>query len=205
MPISEASVIGQDGFSGAEYLVTWEGVSASGSSISYQHTNAVNEITLRDTNLEVISGAGYLFDNIAGASLGSSVRDSNGDAFLALDLPEFTRIPPPIEGVNRVGGLLSADGDPSTQWLITTYDLLGNPLESATFSQPVVGDAVFFGFESSVRMGRVTIDKIAGSAGYYTFIDDIRWESASVIPVPAAVWLFGTGLLGIIGYSKRKK
>jgi hypothetical protein len=27
----------------------------------------------------------------------------------------------------------------------------------------------------------------------------------SVVPVPAAVWLFGSGLLGLIGISRRKK
>jgi hypothetical protein len=29
--------------------------------------------------------------------------------------------------------------------------------------------------------------------------------SASVVPVPAAVWLFGSGLLGLIGMARRKK
>ncbi|MCP4128542.1 MAG: hypothetical protein GY753_15985 [Gammaproteobacteria bacterium] len=29
--------------------------------------------------------------------------------------------------------------------------------------------------------------------------------SASPVPIPAAVWLFGSGLLGLIGFSKRKK
>jgi hypothetical protein len=28
--------------------------------------------------------------------------------------------------------------------------------------------------------------------------------TATVVPVPAAVWLFGSGLLGLIGYSRRK-
>jgi len=28
---------------------------------------------------------------------------------------------------------------------------------------------------------------------------------AGVVPIPAAVWLFGSGLLGLIGFSKRKK
>ena len=28
---------------------------------------------------------------------------------------------------------------------------------------------------------------------------------SSVVPVPAAVWLFGTGILGLIGFSKRRK
>lgn len=29
--------------------------------------------------------------------------------------------------------------------------------------------------------------------------------AASVVPIPAAVWLLGSGLLGLIGFSKRKK
>ena len=30
-------------------------------------------------------------------------------------------------------------------------------------------------------------------------------SSVTVVPIPAAVWLFGTGLMGIIGFTKRKK
>ncbi len=33
----------------------------------------------------------------------------------------------------------------------------------------------------------------------------IRNADATVVPVPAAVWLFGSGLLGLIGISRRKK
>ena len=34
---------------------------------------------------------------------------------------------------------------------------------------------------------------------------DSAWVGAGVIPVPAAVWLFGSGLLGLIGVARRKK
>lgn len=39
------------------------------------------------------------------------------------------------------------------------------------------------------------------------FADDSNWVYAdwSVVPVPAAVWLFGSGLLGLIGIARRKK
>ena len=33
-------------------------------------------------------------------------------------------------------------------------------------------------------------------------IDDIRF--GRVVPIPAAVWLFGTALIGFIGYSRRR-
>ena len=31
------------------------------------------------------------------------------------------------------------------------------------------------------------------------------WEPAAVVPVPAAVWLLGSGLIGLIGIARRKK
>ena len=31
------------------------------------------------------------------------------------------------------------------------------------------------------------------------------WSPSAVVPVPAAVWLFGSGLLGLIGMARRKK
>ena len=45
------------------------------------------------------------------------------------------------------------------------------------------------------------------SAGQFTgswLVSDGPWE-ASVVPVPAAVWLFGSGLLGLMGVARRKK
>ncbi len=33
----------------------------------------------------------------------------------------------------------------------------------------------------------------------------IEIDTISTVPLPAAVWLFGSGLLGLIGFSKRKK
>lgn len=58
-------------------------------------------------------------------------------------------------------------------------------------------------------------DPFAPGSGYpgepfgtkFMGIDDVTYTTASnsVVPVPAAVWLFGSGLLGMIGIAKRKK
>lgn len=40
-----------------------------------------------------------------------------------------------------------------------------------------------------------------GSYDAYNFIDSITY---TVVPVPAAVWLFGSGLLGLVGLARRK-
>jgi hypothetical protein len=39
------------------------------------------------------------------------------------------------------------------------------------------------------------------SSGFDTYA---KWTQVSAVPIPAAVWLFGTGILGLIGFSKRK-
>jgi len=33
----------------------------------------------------------------------------------------------------------------------------------------------------------------------------VSWAQFSAVPVPAAVWLFGSGLIGLIGIARRKK
>ena len=36
-------------------------------------------------------------------------------------------------------------------------------------------------------------------------IDVVRLSVVSAVPVPPALWLFGSGLLGLIGIARRKK
>ncbi len=38
----------------------------------------------------------------------------------------------------------------------------------------------------------------------FTFATYASW-SVSTVPIPAAIWLFGSGLIGLIGVAKRKK
>ncbi len=42
----------------------------------------------------------------------------------------------------------------------------------------------------------------SGSSSYGTFL--VVGESVSAVPVPAAAWLFGSGLIGLIGLARRK-
>lgn len=45
----------------------------------------------------------------------------------------------------------------------------------------------------------------ADALGNTRFLALGRLESTAVVPVPAAVWLFGSGLLGLIGMAQRRK
>lgn len=61
------------------------------------------------------------------------------------------------------------------------------------------------GFQSDIyESGRMTAfqaDPATGITGTGNFI----FSAASAVPVPAAVWLFGSGLIGLIGLARRKK
>jgi len=60
-------------------------------------------------------------------------------------------------------------------------------------------------------------DDVGSGGGSRTFdtrpvlgvVEDISvyavWNGVAVVPIPAAVWLFGSGLLGLVGFSNRKK
>lgn len=42
------------------------------------------------------------------------------------------------------------------------------------------------------------------NAGSYSLTGELTSASFSVVPIPSAVWLFGSGLLGLIGLTRRK-
>ena len=43
-----------------------------------------------------------------------------------------------------------------------------------------------------------------GGQGIFIYADDVTF-GVSAVPVPAAAWLFGSGLIGLIGIARRKK
>ena len=63
----------------------------------------------------------------------------------------------------------------------------------------------FFGLTSDVAIDYVIIrnGELPGVGNDRFFIDNLSADA--VVPVPAAAWLFGTGLVGLIGIARRKK
>ena len=51
----------------------------------------------------------------------------------------------------------------------------------------------------------VRLSDLAGPSGNLVIADAVRFERLSAIPIPAAVWLFGSGLLGLVSMARRKK
>ena len=48
------------------------------------------------------------------------------------------------------------------------------------------------------------IDALRFVGDEYVVVDNLTFQEVSPVPIPAADWLFGTGILGLIGFSKRK-
>jgi len=64
------------------------------------------------------------------------------------------------------------------------------------------GSGLFGGVISSAPFDRVVLHDWADGS---TFIDNLHFGTVAAAPVPAAAWLFGSGLLGLIAISSRKK
>jgi hypothetical protein len=60
----------------------------------------------------------------------------------------------------------------------------------------------FYGF-TGILFDRIMVSA-GGSGGDYNF-DNLQFNTVSAIPVPAAVWLFGTAPIGLVGFGKRRK
>lgn len=84
--------------------------------------------------------------------------------------------------------------------IISVYDVAGALLGETAFNGAVGGH--FFGWESAAGIGKITIHDNP-NASYMQF-DNIGFGVATV-PVPGAVWLFGSALAGLGLFGKRKQ
>ncbi len=93
-------------------------------------------------------------------------------------------------------------------FVFTTYTPSGGlfpNFDIATISFNVigaVGSSTSITFADSAFGGFVSPGAVPVAV---TYVNGLVNVTASAVPVPAAVWLFGTGLLGLAGLAKRKK
>jgi hypothetical protein len=88
--------------------------------------------------------------------------------------------------------------------IIVTLTLLAGGTEVLTTEIPRTLAGTFWGFVSDVAFTDVLLTMGTQATGIETFHMDNMVYSASPVPVPAAVWLFGSGLLGLLGLKRKK-
>jgi hypothetical protein len=86
------------------------------------------------------------------------------------------------------------DGGPSAEWGGSAITVAGNVVSG----NEVNGSVIFYGTFNSLTWTNPLAEN------YYGFTVGIN-GGTTVIPVPAAVWLFGTGLMGMVAFSRRKR
>lgn len=93
-----------------------------------------------------------------------------------------------VEGVN-------SDGGPGTVVLGLFSNVLSTPYWSSTEFEPDPADAWTLSFNGG--------DQRNGGKGSFNLVWAVS-SGVSAVPVPAAAWLFGSGLLGLIGIARKK-
>lgn len=117
-----------------------------------------------------------------------------------------------------VGDQLENSGFPLTGFPGYRVELLsgGNVLSSdinslapveGTFETSTITYMVLANDPNLGGLLEIRLFNILGGPGIEVNFDNVRLDATalSAVPVPAAVWLFGTALIGLIGYSKRRK
>jgi hypothetical protein len=142
---------------------------------------------------------------LAGAMVVSPVYASYYDSFQLAESGTFATTDPPTvidltgQGTGayhlffntRVGDILFVDCT-STCVDPLTDKILNNGSNSNILEQWLIGDEVIYKTFGS------SISGLIDSSSYYI-------ANMSPVPVPAAIWLFGTALLGFVGLSRKTK
>jgi hypothetical protein len=160
----------------------------------------------------------YSVDTIAGTAAGSFaqyVSDVSGMSG-SIDGSGNINFTPTNRFANTSGPVIT--GNP---WNVTDYSDNGTPTDPTddTFStwQPFTtgmqtgGAGNITGQALDDAMHAVLVSATAVGANWGTFAGGTYYEVWSVditpatVPVPAAVWLFGSGLVGLVGIARRKR
>ena len=103
-----------------------------------------------------------------------------------------------INGSLTAGTLLSATF--GTMDILSLGGGMGNFLADVTYT----GGSLAGGLTSGRIEGQFTNATSGDFSGAFN-ADSVIAKVGPVVPVPAAVWLFGSGLLGLVGVARRKK
>ena len=165
-----------------------------------------NAISLGDS-------VGYEFSaNVEASGIGASLLEWS-DVSTIVAGPEFDAVFSSPDFGNTVR--LIADVNPDSMTIDVTYlNLTSLTIRINTFFDQfnfpagVVLDAWFIApgpfSPADIDYNPTAISISTNTPFLLNAFSDVTWQIGYAVPVPAAIWLFGSGLLGLIGVARRK-
>jgi hypothetical protein len=153
--------------------------------------------TMSDYNINSVEG---WFGSQDGGSAHATIYADNGTGLpfgAALHTQQFTLDAPQVgtsawDGAYGLNWALAA----GTYWL--AFEVLAGDTAENYMPNGAPSPLALIGIDISPAGDGYTVSSTFYTPGFR--ID----ATPSAVPVPAAVWLFGTGILGLIGYGKRR-
>lgn len=108
-------------------------------------------------------------------------------------------------GIDILGYSFSMSGLSTSGGRTTTVATVSSPASGASWSA-FTATTGYVGVlsESNEFFTSISFTKSASGSDSFT-ISDFHYATAAPVPVPAAVWLMGSALLGLVGIGRKKK
>lgn len=177
--------------------------------LTYLWAQTAGPVAVLFTTTEEILFLDLPIVGIDGAALTFSLTVDNGTTtdtdFVDVFIKEINNAPTADAGIDQIVGtnaFTTLDGSGS-------FDPDGRPL--TYLWEQTMGDTVMLS-DASAIMPTFTAPTTAQALGFKLTVSDSEFSSTdlvqinvSAVPLPAAAWLFGSGLLGLVGMARRKK
>ncbi len=186
-------------------IANTRGTTVGAYTTNFVPTGSVNADSIVDSN-----GATWVFSKDSTATLDLSFGLSPGAVFAVSDVDLSILF---VGDAGHSGTITLLGGDQSgsiTQPFSIGPGVNYTGFNSVTSNPPAVNG----GTQTTFGIFAANMNLAAAFSGTFTGVQlDISNGSAvpslvgtvAVVPVPAAVWLFGSGLLGLVGVARRKK
>jgi hypothetical protein len=174
-------------FSGLESIVDFNNI-ANTKAIKDQFTNEFN----------------VTFNGLVGLTNSTDINRFNGSTIASNWIYPSTNLGPSwtatFTSTQNIVGFLA---ETNTNDDVTIEAFLGGSLiGSVNFQNPNGVTPDFLAIQSISGFDRIQVTTGNQTAGFFA-MDNFKFQSTAIVPVPGGIWLFGSALIGIIGTRKK--